>query len=844
MIRKTLRFLLIVFAFGYPATSIAATISIASITPSRIPFKKDSTIVLSGKKLGSIHGCAIFPVTGSASAASIPTKAYCTAVPTKSGDQVIVTIAGDGLPVADTYNLILATATIPDGNTLAAALGSSTVIHIANIYAYDPNNASPSATAKGTGTAGNGGADHPYTDCLGQSSGLGAVGNSTVPVTNVLCSSSVIPDSEVSDNFGKHVSQVYSAIQVRVSNKNSQFDFLLRDVVLTLPDGRIISSRIRRLAQGVAVKGKTHDPRSAVFNSLTAAGGVYGALASFGSAGFTTAGNVLQGPFMAAYNQIYPDYTADNVNRFNNAVFDDQNPSIVPKDSLGHPALFVVVLVPKEPHMDNDSSYQSAKNVLVSIEGTFIKQVTLLSLNKTSLSFQPQFVSPPAFTKPFNFTDLEAASESQQVSISNTGSNTLNIHSFSIVPSGGAKNTSSPDFEVDSKNSNCGVGGGAVSASTGATAFTVAPNASCVVAIRFHPRTLGPISATLAFDGDNIEGSASVALNGVGVGLIMQTADTATPPLNHTFGKCSYSNPSTCTFDLGSQNAGSSTPVNVYYYTGNTTDKITVNTVPASIFTSSGVIPSIGAALIPSGTLSVPTPANSSSTSLTLTDTTAAFKTPFNITFIYQTITTAPTSSIVAGVALPYGYKGTVTVGASDGTIPSGQVSYTVTNHGAAAGTPAVLSKEGVTVDRTTGVANVDLSGLVPGSYDFTANFVGTGVYRNSFTGPVNFTVANPMIIGFAAPAGPVPHGVPVSFTANVAINPAVACSGTFRTVVTSGAAGPAIPTTASPDPRSGTGTITFTPPTPGSYTVTLSYEPAPGAVCPAQAQPLNLNAN
>jgi hypothetical protein len=139
------------------------------------------------------------------------------------------------------------------------------------------SNNSPNPTPDGT--------IHPYTDCISQSDPGNPVSSQTVSSTSVLCGSSIVPDAEVSDEFGYHVSNLYSAIQVRVANKNAQYDFLLRDIVLTLPDGRVISGRIRRFAQGIAVKGKTHDRRAIVFNSLTAMGGVYGALASLARLG-------------------------------------------------------------------------------------------------------------------------------------------------------------------------------------------------------------------------------------------------------------------------------------------------------------------------------------------------------------------------------------------------------------------------------------------------------------------------------------------------------------------------------------------------------------------------------
>lgn len=837
--RRTLsKYLSIVF-FAYAAitTPAFAGTTISSVSPARIPFNKDSTIIVTGKGMKSIRGCAVLPVTSSVASGAVQVGSFCTATSNKSGNQLIVTVGGSGLQVTGTYNLAFTTDPVTNSSNLYDAKGGSTIILVEQIYAYDPTTANTGRGNNGGGTTDS--TIHPYTDCIGQSDGPQLIGNQSVSPTNVLCGSSILPDSEVSDNFGYHVSQLYSAIQVRVSNKNSQYDFLLRDIILTLPNGRIISSRILRFAQGVAVKGKTHDRRSIWFNSLTAAGGVYGALASFGSVGFTTAGNVFQGAFMASFNQIFPDYTADNVNRFNNAVFNDQNPSIVPKDSIGQPPLYVLALVPKEPGIGKDAAYAIAKNIAVSIEGTFIKQVNLLSLSKSTLSFQPQFISPPAFAKPnFDFTDLTTLSESQQFSLTNSGSATMNIHGFKIVPSGTSQTVVSSDYDVDTKSSNCGIGGGTVSPSTG-TAFSLAPNASCVIALRFHPTTIGQVNATLVFDGDNLEGSASITLTGTGVGLILQATDTATPSALHTFGKCSYSNPSSCSFDLGSQNASGAATVKVYYFTGNTTDKLSASTttpqsiVPSSPFTSLGSVPGPGTALPTPGTLSVPINAAASSTTISFTDTTANFKTPVLITFLYQTVLAKmDTSALTSTISL--GAKPNIVMSRSDsGTgTPTGTVHYVVVKQGVPSNTPATLDRSSIV--GSDGTATLDLSALLPGDYTITLTFIGTGIYQQMAPTPIQFTISKPIL---SITIGPAPanamHGSSVVIPVTTAVAPATTtCTGTFAATVISG-----LTTLANNSSlgSAGTGNVTFTPPSSGSYTISVVYSPDTSSSCATQ---------
>jgi hypothetical protein len=841
MTQKMLRFASVICVLGFPLVSAGSAATVTSITPNRIPYKQDSSIIVSGKKLGIIKGCVVFPVTGGISASKF-SAGSCTATPTVSGDQMIVTIAGSGLPVAGTYNLILTTAPVTDGDDLPTALSKASVVDISNIYTYDPASLGTASGSAGGNAGGSSGGVPPYTDCLGQSNGPNSVGNSSVPASGVLCTSSVLPDDEVSDNFGRHVSVVYSAIQVRVSNKNSQFDFLLRDVVLTLPDGRVVSSRIRRLAQGVAVKGKTYDPRSAVFNTLTAVGGVYGALASFGSAAFATAGNVFQGPFLAAYNQIFPDYTADNVNRFNNAVFDDQNPSIVPKDSIGQPPLFVVVLVPKEPHVGKDASYQSAKNIIVSVEGTFIKQVTLLSLSTTSINFKPQFISPDTVFKPktFDFTALRKLSEEQSFTISNTGSTPINIQSFNFVPSGKTSTGSSLDFDVDTANSNCGVSGANTAASDGSTAFSVAPNASCKIAVRFHPTTAGQINATLTFNGTNLEGSTTISLSGTGVGIIFQAADTSSAKASHTFA-CSYSSASACTFDIGSQTPNNPASVNAYYFSESPTDKITASTTVGSSpavttpLPSSGPLPAAGASLPSPTVLQITVPASGASpTSISLTDT-ALFKTSFTVNVAYETIPTQFNSAnfaaaLDANKQLIKGSSPSLAVSAVPPAtgIPTGAVVFTFTNS-TGIGAPVTVS---ATLD-ATGKATPNLSTLAAGKYTMSASYPGDGKQFQATQLSPALTVVVPAAVTVAIGAKPIGAalGAPVAIPVTISATGAGTCTGAIASTVTVVATA-AVVASVSSTLTNGAGNVTFNPAVAGSYAIAVTYTPDAGSLC------------
>jgi hypothetical protein len=394
----------------------------------------------------------------------------------------------------------------------------------------------------------------------------------------------LLTESEVSDNFGQHVGKTYFAIQVRVSNQNANYDFLLRDIMLTLPDGRLVSSRIRRFAQGVAVKGKTLDRRAKWFNSLSAAASLYGGLSIFASTGFLAAGNALQGAVLQGYGQIFPDYTTDNVNRFNTAVFDDQDPSIVPKDSIGQPPLYVVALVPKSGNVAADKRF--GERIAVSLEGTFIKSVSVISLDSTSLTFTPQFLAVPAVTNAVSqdalVNTLLQGQTSQKITISNNNSSVMNISGISITTTTGA--TASNDFIIDTQRSTCGDHTTAVSWDP-KVRFTIAAQTSCFVYVWSTPQSPGATKANLVVQGDSLDGPTTVALEGTGVGVMVDFAGAASGGVKLPTAaslKCAYADSQTaagCSIDLGNIGTGAKTvSLPIYYYmaSGGTANPITI----------------------------------------------------------------------------------------------------------------------------------------------------------------------------------------------------------------------------------------------------------------------------
>lgn len=712
-----------------------------------------------------------------------------------------------------------------DSYLLSLGLGKdSTDPQITVTYPFPINVYGPAAsnTSKTSPAPSSSSGQSPFASCLTSSPSLVQAATSQA-TTGVNCSTSVMTDGEVADNFGHHVSTLYYALQLRVSNQNTQYDFLLRDILITLPNGSVVSGRIKRLAQGVAVKGKSEDRRAYLYNSMQAAGTIYGAAVTLPlSVTFKNIGNLFQGPLEAAFSQIWPDYSVDNVTRFNNAVFDDQNPSIVPKGGIAQPPLYVVALLPKPDGKSADKS-NYINMVTVGIEGTFIKQVTLLSLSTSSISFKPQFISPDTVFTPatFDFTQLRKLSEEQIFTISNTGSSTITIHSFKIIPSGKTSTGSSPDFEVDTASSSCGVGAN-TPASDGSTAFSVAPNASCKIAVRFHPTTPGSITATLSFDGDNLEGSTSVALSGTGIGLILQSKD---PNGNsHILDSCAFSSATAtnCTISVG-EVVGNAT-VNVYYFydpTSSTSETLT--TAPSSTQPIKGQLLSDAKPGTPTGTLTLPNP-TSGSVPVTFSDTTL-LKSKLVVNVVFATVPTTINIPSVASNSLSLGMgvsSPPVTVTRSDNVaspVPTGILSYTITPQG----------KSALPVNETPALSNggtqLDFSNLAPGNYGVVVNYPGNGPFISSTFPSFNLIVPTAITIGSK------PVGAALGAAVAIPVMVSNTCTGAITSMVTFVPTTSAVPSTPSAL-TSGAGSVTFTPATAGSYKIVATYAPDTASPC------------
>lgn len=158
---------------------------------------------------------------------------------------------------------------------------------------------------------------------------------------------SLLDPKTVADIFGRRVAQRFVVIQVTITNRNTDFQFLIHDISLDLtpimPGGKKYeaSSADLSLLRGVAEKGQSMDGRNLTLRILRGAGSVAAGLlgvTTFGSS-YAPAVAVFNGPAIAAFSDILPDYTINQMNRLNDSAYAAN--TIVPKQQSKVVAIFL-----------------------------------------------------------------------------------------------------------------------------------------------------------------------------------------------------------------------------------------------------------------------------------------------------------------------------------------------------------------------------------------------------------------------------------------------------------------------------------------------------------------------
>lgn len=161
---------------------------------------------------------------------------------------------------------------------------------------------------------------------------------------DISISKSVMDPRNVADIFGKRVSRRYIAVQITISNRNPDFQYLIHDVRLGVEDiyldtslkprkDYFPTSEDKTLIRGVAEKGQIYDPSNFILRALRATGNIAASVIGIASVGPAYAPTVamFNGPVLTSYRDVFPDMTINQMNRLNDSAYAAN--TLVPKQS-------------------------------------------------------------------------------------------------------------------------------------------------------------------------------------------------------------------------------------------------------------------------------------------------------------------------------------------------------------------------------------------------------------------------------------------------------------------------------------------------------------------------------
>jgi hypothetical protein len=255
----------------------------------------------------------------------------------------------------------------------------------------------------------------------------------------------VIDPDSVRDIFGKRIAERFIVIQVTITNRNTDYQYLIQDVSLDLTkvfvdQGRALnlarsvnqptvtgageaqpvreekyelSSLELSLVRGVAEKGQGGDPRNRMLRYLrgigTIAAGLIG-VATFGPS-YAESVAIFNGPFNSAFVEAFPDYTTNQMNRLSDSAY--KSNTLVPKQQ----SRVLVAFIPqaifmtkkqrdlfwKDPTLlyrrdggqdrtkGNPEMYDiDFRKVIVRVDGSFITEVENLPPTATTIVIEPE----------------------------------------------------------------------------------------------------------------------------------------------------------------------------------------------------------------------------------------------------------------------------------------------------------------------------------------------------------------------------------------------------------------------------------------------------------------------
>ncbi len=216
---------------------------------------------------------------------------------------------------------------------------------------------------------------------------------------------SLLDPKDVEDIFGRRIAKHFVVLQVTVTNRNKDYELLIHDISLDLHGLALgksfgkkqeVSSIELSLLRGVAEKGQSGDRRNVTLRVLRGVGSVAAGIIGVTDFGTSYAPSVAvwNGPLVAAYADIFPDYTINQMNRLNDSAYSAN--SIIAKQHSKVMAVFLpqaIFLNPDEMKQfwkDPTSLPEDAdlRRIGIFVDGNFITNVEDLAPTLTSAAIE------------------------------------------------------------------------------------------------------------------------------------------------------------------------------------------------------------------------------------------------------------------------------------------------------------------------------------------------------------------------------------------------------------------------------------------------------------------------
>ena len=216
---------------------------------------------------------------------------------------------------------------------------------------------------------------------------------------------SLLDPKDVEDIFGRRIAKHFVVLQVTVTNRNKDYELLIHDISLDLHGLALgksfgkkqeVSSIELSLLRGVAEKGQSGDRRNLTLRVLRGVGSVAAGIIGVTDFGTSYAPSVAvwNGPLVAAYADIFPDYTINQMNRLNDSAYSAN--SIIAKQHSKVMAVFLpqaIFLNPDEMKQfwkDPTSLPEDAdlRRIGIFVDGNFITNVEDLAPTLTSAAIE------------------------------------------------------------------------------------------------------------------------------------------------------------------------------------------------------------------------------------------------------------------------------------------------------------------------------------------------------------------------------------------------------------------------------------------------------------------------